>query len=80
MIKEGYSILFDAHGPQGWWPLVSHSGSNPTKTGAVSGYHPGDYSFPRTDGERFEVCCGAILTQNTGWVAVEKALLSASRT
>ena len=66
--------LCAAYGPQGWWPLLEHRGSNPTLTGRLTGYHPGDYSFPRTDAQRFEICCGAILTQNTAWPNVEKAL------
>lgn len=39
-------------------------------------YHPGDYSFPRTEGERFQIVAGALLTQNTGWKNAEKALLN----
>jgi endonuclease-3 related protein len=68
------SALLDAYGPQGWWPLLAHAGSNPTLTGRLTGYHPGDYSLPRTAAERFEICCGAILTQNTAWTNVERAL------
>lgn len=63
------------YGPQGWWPLIGHAGTNPTKSGAVQGYHVGDYTFPRNRNERFEICIGAILTQNTNWPAVEKSLL-----
>ncbi len=74
-IHETYEKLLNAYGPQGWWPLLNHSGMNPTKTGASTGYHPGDYSFPKTDEERFEICLGAILTQNTAWPNVEKALV-----
>jgi endonuclease-3 related protein len=66
--------LYAAYGPQGWWPLLAHRGSNPTLTGRLTGYHPDDYSFPRTEAQRFEICCGAILTQNTAWPNVEKAL------
>ncbi|MBW2971838.1 endonuclease III domain-containing protein [Candidatus Woesearchaeota archaeon] len=69
-----YSILYDNYGPQGWWPLVGHRGTNPTKTGSVKGYHPGDYSYPRNSAQRFEICAGAVLTQNTSWPQVEKAL------
>jgi endonuclease III related protein len=69
-----YSELLEAYGPQGWWPLMTHDGVNPTKTGSITGYHPGDYSFPRNDSERFEIYVGAILTQNTAWPNVEKAL------
>lgn len=66
--------LLRRYGPQGWWPLLGHAGCNPTRTGRLTGYHPGDYSFPRTDRDRFEVCVGAVLTQNTAWTNVEKAL------
>jgi endonuclease-3 related protein len=54
--------------------LLEYRGSNPTLTGRLTGYHPGDYSFPHTEAQRFEICCGAILTQNTAWPNVEKAL------
>nr|WP_320133444.1 endonuclease III domain-containing protein [uncultured Holophaga sp.] len=67
--------MLEDYGPQGWWPLLAHPGCNPTKTGAITGYHPGDYSFPRDAAQRFEIGVGAILTQNTAWTNVEKALL-----
>jgi len=73
-IEYIYTWLFREYGPQGWWPLINHNGSNPTKTGIIKGYHPGVYSFPHNDDERFEICIGAILTQNTTWVNVEKAI------
>ncbi len=69
-----YQDLLETYGPQGWWPLLGHDGTNPTKTGSITGYHPGDYSFPRSEAERFEIGIGAILTQNTAWTNVEKAL------
>ena len=78
-LQRLHNDLLAAYGSQGWWPLHSHDGSNPTKTGACRGYHPGDYSFPRTDAERFEICLGAILTQNTNWMNVEKAIVNLSR-
>lgn len=74
-----YRKLLSTYGPQGWWPLTAVSasggGSQPTKTGSLQGYHPGDYSYPHTDSERFEICVSAVLTQNTAWPNVEKALL-----
>ena len=69
-----YLDLLDAYGPQGWWPLLGHDGLHPSKTGSIMGYHPGDYDFPRNEAERFEICTGAILTQNTAWLNVEKVL------
>lgn len=77
-IKKIYDYLLDAYGPQGWWPLTelhSNGGSNPTKTGSVQGYHPGDYTYPRNHTQQFEIICGALLTQNTSWPQVETALL-----
>ena len=73
-INTIYSLLLKEYGPQGWWPLLSCNGVNPTKTGSMEGYHPAVYSYPRTESERFEICVGAILTQNTAWPNVEKAL------
>lgn len=45
-IREIYDLLFQAFGPQDWWP--------------------GD--------SRFEIMVGAVLTQNTNWKNVEKAI------
>lgn len=78
-INAKYQELLDRHGPQGWWPLLDVKGTNPTKTGSVRGYHPGDYSYPKDEGQRFEICIGAILTQNTAWPNVEKALRNLKR-
>lgn len=75
---ELYDELMEKYGPQGWWPLLDCEGSNPTKTGCVKGYHPGDFSYPNDDKQRFEICIGAILTQNTAWPNVEKALINLS--
>lgn len=71
-----HESLLAAYGPQGWWPVLQHTGSNPTTTGSLTGYHPGEYDFPRSDRQRFEICVGAILTQNTAWRNVERALLA----
>ena len=71
-----YKRLHNNYGHQGWWPLVSINGVNPTKTGSVKGYHPNDYTHPKNDEERFEICVGAILTQNTAWPNVEKSIIN----
>ncbi len=75
-LRQLYHRLLDAYGPQGWWPLLDYAGTNPTKTGSITGYHCGLYDFPRTPAQRFEICIGAILTQNTAWPNVEQALRS----
>jgi endonuclease-3 related protein len=46
VLREIYDLLFEAFGPQHWWP-----GETP-----------------------FEIVVGAILTQNTSWINVEKAI------
>ena len=45
-LTEIYQLLYDAFGPQHWWPGQT----------------------------RFEIITGAILTQNTNWANVEKAI------
>ncbi len=74
MLHKVYRRLLAEYGPQGWWPLLAHPGANPTRTGTCRGYHPGDYTCPRDARARFEIACGAILTQNTAWPNVEAAL------
>jgi len=73
-LQAAYDTLLAAYGPQGWWPLLDVHESNPTSSGTLQGYHRGDYTYPRTDAQRFEICVGAVLTQNTAWPNVEKAL------
>ncbi|MBI3052411.1 endonuclease III domain-containing protein [Candidatus Woesearchaeota archaeon] len=68
MIKQLYMELLDLHGPQGWWPLLRKG-----RDGYRSEYFPGDFG-KRSERERFEICAGAILTQNTSWMQAEKAL------
>ncbi|HWQ48602.1 MAG TPA: endonuclease III domain-containing protein [Methanosarcina sp.] len=79
VVRKIYDCLFASYGPQGWWPLTElheAGGINPTKTGSIQGYHPADYTYPQTRSQQFEIICGALLTQNTSWVQVEKALLN----
>ena len=64
-LREIYSRLYSFFGPQGWWPVYSDDGP---------GYHPDDFSYPRTERQRIEISFGAILTQQTAWKNVEKAL------
>lgn len=76
-IHQIYKILRKQYSPQGWWPLLELRNTKMiqhTKCGSIQGYHPGDYSFPRNEKQKFEIILGAILTQNTAWPNVEKAL------
>lgn len=66
-IKDVYTALFNCFGPQGWWPLI--------KNGEVV-HHASFTSKELTKKEQFEISIGAILTQNTNWKNVEKALLN----
>ncbi|MGB9132212.1 MAG: endonuclease III domain-containing protein [Methanosarcina sp.] len=78
-IRKIYDCLLASYGPQGWWPLIElceAGGSNPIKTGSLKGYHPADYTFPESRSQQFEIICGTLLTQNTSWTQVEKALLN----
>lgn len=55
--------LLDRYGPRRWWPTTLPGDSEPT-------YH----GQPLNDARRFEMAIGAILTQNTNWSNVKKAL------
>ncbi len=74
-MKRIYACLLKEYGPQGWWPLLD-LGSVRYRLGDKNygGYHPGEYSYPKTDAQRFEICIGAVLTQNTAWNNVKAAL------
>ncbi len=61
-IKQLYNHLLSKHGVQGWWPTRGR------------GYHPSNKSRKLSEQEMLEICVGAILTQNTAWKNVEKAL------
>lgn len=63
-----YKKLYKSFGKQGWWPL--------TIEGYESKHHAGE---PKTGKHRFEIIIGAILTQNTNWKNVEKALYNLSK-
>lgn len=73
-IHKIYKELYKEYGPQGWWPFIEWNETNENKTGNTEGYHILDYSFPKNEKQIFEVCLGSILTQNTTFVSVVKAL------
>ena len=64
-LKNIYKVLYKSYGPQGWWPLIKYK--------KIS-YNPGQYVVPKN--KIFEICVGAILTQNTNWKNVEKAIIN----
>lgn len=61
-----YRRLLRAFGPQGWWPVTGRSASEPR-------YRPGRWGR-LSERARAEICAGAILTQNTAWTNVVRAL------
>jgi endonuclease-3 related protein len=69
-IRDLYDSLLSALGPQGWWPLVRHAG----KKGFDSGGYRSAPGYVLAETDRFEICLGAILTQNTSWANVASAL------
>ena len=62
-----YKDLLKKFNYQGWWPIYN------SKTKKFE-YHPKDYTYPKNDLQRLEICLGVILTQGTNWKNVEKAL------
>ncbi len=68
-IQQAYCKLLKAYGKQGWWPIVND------KT-LLCEYGTG---APRNEAEMAEMCIGAILTQNTAWKNVEKAIANLKR-
>ncbi|MDE2290669.1 MAG: hypothetical protein KGL53_01195, partial [Elusimicrobia bacterium] len=66
--RRAYGLLWERYGPQGWWPT--------TAPGAQAASYRARRYGPPPPREAFEVCAGAILTQNTAWTNVRRALES----
>ncbi|MBR9676487.1 endonuclease III domain-containing protein, partial [Candidatus Woesearchaeota archaeon] len=64
-LKKVFNKLFAHFGPQGWWPTTRQDKTSPEYIGG-----------PNTEKEKFEVMIGAVLTQNTSWSNVEKAMIN----
>ncbi len=71
-INRVYHLLLGTYGPQGWWPVFT---LRKTENRDERGYSIGT---GRTEDfsplSRFVIAAGAVLTQNTSWKNVEKAL------
>lgn len=65
-VPGAYRRLLSRYGPQGWWPVTPPGGRLPR-------YRPGRRARPSAR-EALEICAGAILTQNTAWSNVTRAL------
>ena len=66
MINDIYLKLLNSFGPQGWWPVTKEGELIPKY------YQSNDI----TERQKLEICFGAILTQNTNWKNVEKAIIN----
>ena len=66
-LRVQYRRLLRQFGPQGWWPLYEFEISD-FKLQMTRKQCPKRL----TEAERFQICVGAILTQNTAWTNVEK--------
>jgi len=69
-IKEIYGVLYRAYGKQGWWPTTPKGKIKPEYV---------DSKRNLTEKEIFEICIGAILTQNTSWKNAEKSIIQLNK-
>jgi len=73
-MQKVYKILLESYSHQGWWPV--------TPTGGCRGDLPDKPIYGvgvKTERQRLEVIFGALLTQNTAWKNVEKALINLNK-
>ncbi len=63
-LENIYNLMLKEYKPQGWWPTTPKGKLKPE-------YLDG----PKSEKEQLEVIFGSILTQNTSWKNVEKALI-----
>jgi len=68
-VMQTHVVLYKAYGPRGWWPLTQKYKFIPE--------HKGEK--PDTKQRKFEIIIGAILTQNTAWKNVEKAIINLNK-
>jgi len=69
LIKNIYSKLYSHFGPQHWWPVTKEKQIIPK-------YHK---NIKLNEKQKLEICFGAILTQNTNWKNVEKAVVQLNK-
>ena len=64
-----YEKLYFSFGPQHWWPVIKEHDIAPK-------YHK---SISLNEKQKLEICFDAILTQNTNWKNVEKAIINLNK-
>ncbi len=69
MIKNIYQKLLKSFGPQHWWPVTKDNDKSPK-------YHK---NINLNEKQKLEIIFGAILTQNTSWKNVEKAIINLNK-
>ena len=67
-LLEIYNCLYETYGKQNWWPTTIAGNSHPTYN-----------NCKLTNKSRYEIAVGAILTQNTNWKNVEKAIVNLNK-
>ncbi len=78
-LNSVYTSLLEEYNYQGWWPFLNYNGVNPTKTGSIQGYHPGNYDFPQNETQKIEIIMGCVLAQNVAWPNAVLALKNLNR-
>lgn len=68
-IESIYKDLFEKYSRQGWWPVTELGNTEPT-------YNSRKHLAEK---QKLEICIGAILTQNTSWKNVEKAIVNLNK-
>ena len=68
MLYDIHLKLLNYFGPQHWWPVTEEGKLHPEYSGG-----------PKNERQQLEVCFGAILTQNTSWKNVEKAIVELNK-
>jgi len=69
MLETIYAKLYFHFGPQNWWPVTLDNEITPK-------YHK---NIKLSEKQKLEICFGAILTQNTNWKNVEKAIIQLNK-
>src|SRR3989344_3422409 len=69
MLKLVYTQLHSRFGNQNWWPVTLEDEITPK-------YHK---NIRLNEKQKLEICFGAILTQNTNWKNVEKAIVQLNK-
>ena len=68
-IEAVYETLLGYFGPQHWWPVTKEPDLEPKN----------HKSIKLNEKQKLEICFGAILTQNTSWKNVEKAVIQLNK-